>query len=52
MYRKKRVSEAHSSTELISLEKSDNGIIKQNADVEIQVRQGGPIMELIIAYFI
>ena len=27
----------------ISLEKSDNGIIRQNTDVEIQVPQGGPI---------
>ena len=28
----------------ISLEKSDNGIIRQNTDVEIQVPQGGPII--------
>ena len=28
----------------ISLEKSDNGIIRQNTDVEIQVPQGGPIL--------
>ena len=28
----------------ISLEKSHNGIIRQNTDVEIQVPQGGPII--------
>ena len=31
----------------ISLEKSDNGIIRQNTDVEIQVPQGGPITKVI-----
>ena len=34
----------------ISLEKSDNGIIRQNTDVEIQVPQGGPILLLFMEY--
>ena len=28
----------------INLEERDNGIIRQNTDVEIQVPQGGPIL--------
>ena len=31
----------------IGLEKSDNGIIRQNTDVEFQVPQGGPISLII-----